>query len=303
MKDVALSSNSATMTLKVGDQTSGMPALSIKAQYPTFNEGSGGGALPVPLDITRSSGTGVSTVQWTVVTGTADVSDFIGDTFGSVTFAAGETSKTITLQVNKDSKAEANETFSVQLKNPVNATLATGSANETILDDDSQPASTFQFKSLNKPAQASEGTGAGNEGSLSYDVLRTGDLQAAGSVKWRVVPAGADPAEADDFLDQHYPSGTLQFAANESLKSIVVTFQPDDLKGGNETFSIQLSDAVNGIVSSQAASMGGTILDDDTSKNSGPKEAAFEGDHLYALQFGANEVGWGHGAMDGGWLL
>ena len=300
--DATLASASADMVLKVGDQTSGTPALSIQAQYPTFNEGSGGGALPVPLDITRSSGTGVTTVDWAVVFGTADSGDFSGSTSGSVTFAAGETSKTITLQVNKDSKAEANETFSVQLKNPVNATLATGSANETILDDDSQPASTFQFKSLNKPAQASEGTGAGNEGSLSYDVLRTGDLQAAGSVKWRVVPAGADPAEANDFLDQHYPSGTLQFAANESSKTITVTFAPDELKGGNETFSIQLSDAVNGIVSSQAASMDGTILNDDTSR--GSKEGdAFEGDHLYALQFGANEVGWGHGAMDGGWLL
>ena len=55
---------------------------------------------------------------------------------GTLTFAPGETSKTITVLVNGDRLAEPNETFFVNLSSPTNATIADGQGVGTILDDE-----------------------------------------------------------------------------------------------------------------------------------------------------------------------
>ena len=56
---------------------------------------------------------------------------------GTVTFSAGETSKTVTVTVYGDITPESNEIFTVNLSNPVNAALKDGSGSGTILNDDS----------------------------------------------------------------------------------------------------------------------------------------------------------------------
>jgi len=55
---------------------------------------------------------------------------------GTLTFAPGETTKTIYVQVNGDKKKEANETFFVNLSAAVDAILADGQGLGTILNDD-----------------------------------------------------------------------------------------------------------------------------------------------------------------------
>jgi hypothetical protein len=68
----------------------------------------------------------------------ASASDFAAPMLaGTLTFAAGEFSKTITLNVNGDLVNEANETFTVTLANATNGALvADGSATGTITNDD-----------------------------------------------------------------------------------------------------------------------------------------------------------------------
>jgi DNA-binding beta-propeller fold protein YncE len=57
---------------------------------------------------------------------------------GTITFAPGQTSRLILLATHDDVQLESNETFSVQLSNPTGgATIGTGSATATIVDDDS----------------------------------------------------------------------------------------------------------------------------------------------------------------------
>ena len=69
---------------------------------------------------------------------TAD-NDYVA-TSGTLTFLPGETSKTISVQVNGDSRAEFNETFLVQLSGAVNATVAgNGQGFATIIDGDVAP--------------------------------------------------------------------------------------------------------------------------------------------------------------------
>jgi len=55
---------------------------------------------------------------------------------GTLIFAPGETSKTVTVLVNGDRLAEPNESFSVNLSSPTNATIADGQGIGTILDDE-----------------------------------------------------------------------------------------------------------------------------------------------------------------------
>ncbi|MFN9629860.1 MAG: S8 family serine peptidase [Cyanobacteriota bacterium] len=120
------------------------PALSITANQALSAEGHSG-TTPYQFQINRhgSSAEAIS-VAWQV-TGSgvapAEGTDFLGQALpgGTVTFAPGETSKTITVQVQADETQEASEAFTVILTDPSDGvTLATGaaSASSVILNDD-----------------------------------------------------------------------------------------------------------------------------------------------------------------------
>ena len=78
------------------------------------------------------------TVDYHTVAGTAGSADFTGAS-GTVTFAPGETSKTITIAITPDTLVEGNEQFTVVLSNPHSATIADGTGVGTIVDDDTAP--------------------------------------------------------------------------------------------------------------------------------------------------------------------
>lgn len=56
---------------------------------------------------------------------------------GTLTIPASQLQGMITLQIKPDRKREPDETFTVELSNPVNATIDDGTATVTILNDDS----------------------------------------------------------------------------------------------------------------------------------------------------------------------
>ena len=104
----------------------------------TVVEGNNGGpTVYATITVTRSGDTsGTSSVNWTTVAGTAIAgSDFIAAS-GSVTFTAGQTSKTFTVQIVSDKKVEPTETFTVVLSGVTGATIADGTAVVTISDND-----------------------------------------------------------------------------------------------------------------------------------------------------------------------
>ncbi|MGB3694942.1 MAG: Calx-beta domain-containing protein, partial [Spirulinaceae cyanobacterium] len=80
------------------------------------------------------------TLDFTTTDGTAVVGEDYEATNGTITFAPGETSKTITVPVIGDSVDEIDETFNVTLSNPTNGTITDSEGVATIVDnDDSQP--------------------------------------------------------------------------------------------------------------------------------------------------------------------
>ncbi len=94
------------------------------------NEGS------VYLIITRTGGSdGRVTMGYATANGTASGADYTGIT-GTLTFEAGETSKSILARVVDDAVHESNETFSVTLSNVSSGTISAPTATVTIVDDD-----------------------------------------------------------------------------------------------------------------------------------------------------------------------
>ena len=79
------------------------------------------------------------TVGWATADGTATAgSDYTADS-GTLTFASGESSKTITIALLNDSVDEGSETFYVNLSNASGAQIADGAATGTINNTDAMP--------------------------------------------------------------------------------------------------------------------------------------------------------------------
>lgn len=126
------------------------PALSISDV--SITEGnSGTKSFNINVTLSAPSGREV-TVDFATVRGTAShLTDFTGRS-GSLTFAPGQTSKTISLAVKGDSAVEPDEQFTVLLSKNINATLAKPTGVITIINDDSVP---FSSTSLATSSAAS----------------------------------------------------------------------------------------------------------------------------------------------------
>ena|GEM_PF-1142958 len=126
---------SAGLGVTVGQR----PSLSINSVQ--VNEGNAGQNTQAELQLTLSQAAAVTvTANWATADGTATVAeeDYTAGS-GSVTFAPGETTKTITVTIRGDDFHEPDETFRVILSNPVHVSLAQSVGTVTILNDDAPP--------------------------------------------------------------------------------------------------------------------------------------------------------------------
>jgi hypothetical protein len=78
----------------------------------------------------------VVTVDYATADGTATEPGGYAQKGDTLTFQAGETSKTVTVEVNGDTLDESDEQFTVNLSNPDAATLDDASGTVEIEDDD-----------------------------------------------------------------------------------------------------------------------------------------------------------------------
>ena len=127
---------SSTSSIADNDAAPTLPTLAIGDA--TVTEGDNGGpTVTVTITVTRSGDTsGTSSVNWTTVAGTALAGSDFTSSFGLVSFAAGQTSKTFTVTIASDNKSEPTETFTVVLSSPTNATIADNTGVVTIIDND-----------------------------------------------------------------------------------------------------------------------------------------------------------------------
>jgi predicted extracellular nuclease len=131
--DIQVSSQPASSTTHPG-------TLSIADA--TIGEGDSGDAA-ISFTVTRDNGSdGAVSATWTLAHGTTDAADFgAGAAFtGTVAFAAGQTSATISIPVHGDTTFEPDESFTVTLSGAQGgAVIADGQATGTIVNNDPVP--------------------------------------------------------------------------------------------------------------------------------------------------------------------
>jgi hypothetical protein len=228
-------------------QAATTPVLSIAATDAVKPEGDSG-TTEFTFTVTRSGNAGVvTTVDW-AVTGSgddpADADDFDGGVFpsGTLTFAEGVTTQTITVLVAGDTDIEPDETFVVTLSNPSgDATISTATATGVILNDDAAP-TTLTISSLT--ALASGFTVSFSQ-AFNPDLLNMYDNAAGllGPSDITLVGANVGPVK-----------GSVVVNPNSQQFTFIKTGGPLE----SDTYTVTLRSAANGFVND-----GGELLDGD----------------------------------------
>jgi hypothetical protein len=187
------------------------------------------------------------TVQYATANGSATAGSDYTATSGTVTFAAGETQKTVTVLANGDTTVESNETFAVNLSSPSNATLGTSQGTGTITNDDS-PTLSIGNVSVSE----------GNSGTTQLTFTVALSVASADTVTVQYATANGSASSSSDYTAT---SGTLTFAPGETEKTITVTIAGDTAIESNETFTVTLSSPSNATIGTSEAT--GTITNDD----------------------------------------
>jgi hypothetical protein len=129
----AIAATSVPITIADDDPPPLVAAVGVRVE-----EGSAGvHGVPILVGLSAPSAKTVS-VAYATRDGTATAPSDYGGAAGRVTFAPGETVKTVTVLVGGDKTPEPDEAFVLELMNPENATLAGGqqAASVVLADDD-----------------------------------------------------------------------------------------------------------------------------------------------------------------------
>ncbi|SEP49729.1 Aryl-phospho-beta-D-glucosidase BglC, GH1 family [Rhodospirillales bacterium URHD0017] len=233
------------------------------------------------------------TVDYHTVAGTAGSADFTGAS-GTVTFAPGETSKTITIAVTPDVLVESSEQFTVVLSNPHSATIADGTGVATIVDDDTAPPPVVPTLAVND-ASITEGDSGTSQ--LSFTVKLS--QAASGPVTVNYSTANGTATAGSDYSAI---TGTLTFAAGETTKTITVPITGDTTVEANETFTVTLAAASGATIADGSAT--GTIVNNDTAPpTSGNLEVHLSLADSWNSGFNANVVVHNDGSSMSGWQI
>jgi hypothetical protein len=122
-------------TLSGGQVVKAQPSLSINDV--SITEGDVGTKV-LSFTVTLSAASGLTvTTNYATANGTATApSDYTAIASTLLTFNPGDTSKTVSVTINGDVGFEPDETFFVNLSNPVNATISDNQGLGTIQNDD-----------------------------------------------------------------------------------------------------------------------------------------------------------------------
>ncbi|MCG7392165.1 cadherin domain-containing protein [Microvirga sp. ACRRW] len=221
-----------------------IPLVSISATDAVKAEGDDGSFTEYTFTITRSSGEGTSSVRWTVV-GTGDHAASLDEfemTTDSVNFRAGETAKTVTIRVKGDAEIEQNETFAVVLSALSNATIASGSASGTILNDDFE---NIAPKNIRLTTGGTEAFLDENKTAGSLVATLTADDDGAATALRYYLVTEDDNFEIDE-LTGHIRVKTGANLNFETVKTYTLTVKVRDLNGTGleitENITIHLRD-------------------------------------------------------------
>jgi CSLREA domain-containing protein len=224
---IAVSSNPPVVLIIDDD-----PAPAISVNDVGVIEGTSGTTNAVfTIFLSSQSSKGVS-INYATADGTATAGADYQSASGTIVFAVGETSRTVTVLVNGDTVDEPLETFFLNLTSPLNATVADAQGVATIGTANSAgvkfSAATYSALETDHAAQIA--------------VTRSGDASGAISVDYSTFDGTA--SERYDYTPAF---GSLRFGAGEISKTFVVLLNEDAFVEGDETINLRLSNPTGGV--------------------------------------------------------
>ena len=212
-------------TLKINDVTAteGNPEIFTVSL-------SGPSATPVTVSFASADGSATGGADYTSVPS------------GSVTFAAGQTSQTVTVATLTDSLFEGTESFFVNLSGATGAGIADSQGIGTIIDGNVAPTIVINDFTV------TEG------GTETFTISLTGKSATPVTVSF----ASSD-GSATAGADYTTKTGSVSFAPGETSKVVTYATLTDSIFEGTESFFVNLSGATGAAISDSQGI--GTILD------------------------------------------
>ena len=207
------------------------------------------GPATFTLRLSNPSSSPVS-VDYATADGTASAgSDYVAAS-GTFTFNPGETLKTINVTLKHDTIDEVNETFVLNLSNPVNATVDDGQSLCTIFDNDGPNISVNDATVTEGQSGRKSVTFTVSLSAPSVQAVSVRAVTANGTASNSVFPFDFEGSSTFVFI----PIGSTTATFNVSVNGDLV-IEPD------ETFFVNLTQPQNGAVADGQGV--GTILNDD----------------------------------------
>ena len=192
----------------------------------------------------------------------ANAQDFVGNAFptGTVTFASGVRTQDVTIPVHGDTTTENDEGFTITLSTASGgAKIVTPAADGRIRNDDGIALSIAPLDAV----KAEGNTGATP---FTFRVMRVGsetDLAVTTTVDYATTGSGTNAANAQDFVGNVFPSGTVTFSSGSRTQDVTISVQGDTTVESDEGFTVTLSNSSSPAQVTPPASAIGTITNDD----------------------------------------
>ncbi len=234
-------------TPETADPTRTEVAIPTTLSIGDVSAAEGDGAALFPLSMSRPTNHPV-TVHYATANGTAlSGEDYIG-LAGTFTIPAGTSTSSLLVEVVSDRLDEAEETFRVDLSDPVIASISDGQALGTIRDDDDPPLVTIADVTVEE----------GDTGTTEAVFVVALSTPSALEVRMSFATADGTALQPADYLSR---SGNLVFAPGVVTQNVSVQIVGDTADEADETFNVKLANLQNGLPGDVEAI--GSILDDE----------------------------------------
>ena len=247
--DYAAGTYAATLTVTDADGNSCSTSQDIASEGAfsvndvTVNEGAG----TATFTVSRSGGPAAS-VDVVSVAGSAQTPADFSAAPATLSFAAGQLSRTFAVAINQDLLDEFNEAYSVVLSNAVAGSVADGTGVGTIVDDD-----VLASLSVND-ANITEG----NTGTKPMAFVVSLNRVSGKTVRVTFRTANGAAVAPSDYRSQNL---VVTFTPGQRFKTVTVPIVGDRRREPNEGFLVLLNNPVNATIGDPNGS--GGVIDND----------------------------------------
>ena len=206
--------------------------------------GENNGPLTFTISLDNAAGVDVNVDYATSDNTATDGADYTGVS-GTATILAGNTTTTVDVPVTDDTTYEGDESLNLDLSGAVHGVISDAQGQGTITEDDPMPTIDVDSPTVGE-----------TDGTATFTIT----LDAAAAVDVNVDYATAD-GSATDGADYTGQSGTATILAGDTSTTVDVPVLDDTTFEGDEDFTLDLSNEVNGVLGTSTGTA--TIQDDD----------------------------------------